>query len=394
MTVLFLTHRLPYAPNRGDRIRAYYLLREMAQWADVSLFSLVHDDDEEERASKVPFATRVLTARVPALANRIRGTLRLFSSIPLTHTLLDAPDVKSKLTDLAVSTRPDVVVAFCSGMARFALSPQLDGFPIVVDMVDVDSVKWRDLAARAPAVRSWIYTREARTLEAFEREASTRARAVTVVNAREAEALRALAPGAPVTVVPNGVDVDALSTNAPPADEPVVVFTGMMDYEPNVEAVVWFARHVWPQVRQAHADARFVVVGAEPARDVRALAHADPSITVTGRVDEVQPYLWKAAVAVAPMRMARGVQNKALEALAAGLPVVTTSQVSAGLPEAARPGCVTADAPDEFARAVVGLLAGNSADRRARARRADVKQLDWRAQLSPLRKVLAEAAAR
>jgi polysaccharide biosynthesis protein PslH len=387
MKVLFLTHRLPYAPNRGDRIRAYFLLREMSRFAEVSLFSLVHDDEEEQRAAEVPFATSVTTVRVPRVSNLIRGAMSLPTARPLTHALLDAPDAAEALVKVANARPPDVVVAYCSGMARFAMAPPLDDVPFVLDMVDVDSEKWRALSRTAAWPRSWIYAREARTLGAFEAVASRRARAVLVVSERERDALQALAPDGNIQVVPNGVDVDAFRPPGPPSSEPVIVFCGVMDYEPNVEGVLWFAREVWPGVRAAHPDSRFVVVGANPTAAVRALAGAN-GIEVTGRVDAVQPYLWRAAVAVAPLRTARGLQNKVLEALAAGLPVVATTAAADGLPVGADAGCIRADEPSAFASGVSALLGASAATRRETAARAAVDRLAWESVLGPVREIL------
>src|SRR6187551_2928202 len=161
MRVLFLTHRLPFAPNRGDRIRAYYLLAEMARFADVSLFSLVHDDEERERAKTMPFVTRSATASVPRLGNLTRGALSLPTSRPLTHALLDSPEAAGVLATMVRETPPDLVVAYCTGMARFAMHRPLSDLPFVLDMVDVDSAKWADLGARARQPRAWIYRREA-----------------------------------------------------------------------------------------------------------------------------------------------------------------------------------------------------------------------------------------
>lgn len=389
--VLFLTHRLPYAPNRGDRIRAYFLMREIASFAKLSLFSLVHDDDEARLASDVPFASRVVTARVPRIANYLRGIAQLPSARPLTHALLDAPDAIPALGRLVSAEPPDVVLAYCSGMARFALSPPLDRFPLVLDMVDVDSEKWRSLADRATLPKRWIYRREWRTLSAFERRAAEQAVTTLVVSEAEQASLLTIAPSAAVTVLPNGVDVEAFAPAGPPSEAPNVVFCGVMDYEPNVEGVVWFARDIWPRVRAVRPDARFTIVGAKPTSRVTRLADDDSSITVTGRVDSVQPYLWSAAVAVAPVRVARGVQNKVLEALAAGLPAVVTSAVHAGLPESVRGGCVCA--PDDlgFADQVVALLQESSRSRRDRAAAAGVERLAWSAQFAPLRSVLCSA---
>jgi sugar transferase (PEP-CTERM/EpsH1 system associated) len=385
MNVLFLTHRLPYAPNRGDRIRAYYLLREMSTFADVSLFSLVHDDEEASHAAEVPFVSDVATSRVRPFRNRIRGALRLATARPLTHSLLDAADARAQIERLVASRRPDIVLAYCSSMARFAIEPPLDRFPLVVDIVDVDSEKWRTMAERSAMPLRSIYRREARTLAAFERTASERAAAALVISEQERESLQAIAPSARIHVIPNGVEVQEF---APPADgparEPTVVFCGVMNYAPNVEGVRWFADRVWPRVRAERPDARFVIVGAHPAPAITALADRDGSITVTGRVDDVRPYLWRAAVSVAPLHVARGLQNKVLEALAAGLPAVVTSPVRNGLPAIVKPACVVADDSAEFGDATIELL-GRTGERRA-LDSADV--LSWSSQLREVRSIL------
>jgi sugar transferase (PEP-CTERM/EpsH1 system associated) len=392
MNILFLTHRLPYAPNRGDRTRAYHLLREMSSFARVSLFSLVHDDEEASRAAAMPFAHVVATARVNRAQNMLRGAWRLAATTePLTHALLDAPAARAGLDRVLDAGRPDLVVAFCSSMARFAFEPPLDDLPLVVDLVDVDSQKWLSLGRRAGAPRNWILGREARTLAAFERAVAARARAVLVVNDREAAALRVVAPQAPVHVVQNGIDVAAFAPAGPPVEDPVVIFCGVMDYEPNVEAVCWFADRAWPHVRAKIPNARCLVVGASPAKAVTALASRDASIEVTGRVDAVQPYLQRSAVSIAPLQLARGVQNKVLEALAAGLPVVVTSAVRAGLPQAADRGCLTADEPEAFARCTLDLLALTGRARRNLAAEARVDRLSWPLQLAPLKEILKES---
>ena len=388
MNVLFLTHRLPYAPNRGDRIRAYHLLQEMSTIAKVSIFSLVHDVDEAAHATDVPFANDVTTARVTTVRNMIKGGLGIISARPLTHALLDAPTIRQTLADLVRDRRPDLVVAYCSGMARFALESPLDRLPFVLDMVDVDSAKWTDLATRSGRWRRAIYRREGATLRAFERIAATRARATLVVNDRVRVLLRPIAPDARITVVPNGVDIDAFRPSGPPSADPVVIFCGVMDYAPNEEGVRWFARTIWPQVRSSQPAARFMVVGSRPTRAVRALAEDDPSIEVVGEVPSVQPYLWRSAVSIAPLRVARGVQNKVLEALAAGLPVVVTPAVLEGLPAAAVPACVVADTVEAFAESVVALLEQSPEARRRRASAADLTSLSWRERLRPVAGIL------
>jgi sugar transferase (PEP-CTERM/EpsH1 system associated) len=391
MRALFLTHRLPYAPNRGDRIRAYYLLRQMSRVASVSLFSLVHDDEEAAEVARMPFAARVGTARVHRTGNLVRGVLRLPTERPLTHALLDGAGARHTIETL-IRPAPDVVVAFCSGMARFALAPPLEGFPFVLDMVDVDSAKWQAMGAEG-GVRGWVYRREARTLAAFEARAARRAAMTLVVNERERDTLQAIAPDAAMTVLPNGIDVDAYRPGGPPAAAPEVIFCGVMSYAPNEAAVEWFAADVWPLVRRAVPGARFTIVGSEPTAAVRRLAVVDPSIRVVGAVPAVQPYLWASAVSVAPLRLARGVQNKALEAIAAGVPVVATTTVVDGLPTAVRPACTAADTPEAFARAVQSLLELTPDARRQRAALAAIENLRWDARLAPLEDLLTAAVA-
>ena len=388
MRILFLTHRLPYAPNRGDRIRAFHLLREMARFAEVSLFSLVHDDDESSHGDQVPFAHDVTTRRVRRLPNLVRGTLRLGTDRPLTHSLLDAAGIHAALRTIVADRPPDLVVGFCSGMARFAFEPPLDRTPFVLDMVDVDSAKWDQLAKVARGPVKWIYRREARTLRAFEAAAAMRARATLVVNDRERVALQMIAPAARVVVVPAGIDIDAFRPPEPPVDAPAVIFCGVMNYHPNEHGVRWFAADVWPLVRAAIPSARFTIVGSSPTRAVKNLAVRDPSIAVVGQVPTVQPYLWKAAVSIAPLHLAQGIQTKVFEALAAGLPVVMTPAVSAGLPPAVQRTCLTASEPRTFADAVIALLRSTPDERRRRAAAATLESLRWPEQLRGLESIL------
>jgi glycosyltransferase involved in cell wall biosynthesis len=219
-----------------------------------------------------------------------------------------------------------------------------------------------------------------------------RATTTVVVNARERDALQQLAPEATVRIIPNGVDLVALQPQALPAVEPHVIFCGVMNYGPNVDSVVWFAREVWPIIRARQPAARFSIVGSNPTSTVRRLQTTDTGIEVTGAVAEVRSRLWNAAVSVAPLKTARGLQNKVLEALAAGLPTVVTAQVLDGLPYEARGGCRVAETPEAFAQQVLSLLALSGAERRAVAAKADLTTLTWERQLAPLHDILIAAS--
>jgi len=392
--VLFLTHRLPYAPNRGDRVRAYHLLRVLSRRAEVDLLSLVHDDDEAAHIGDLAsLASSVTVVRVPRVRNLVRSAVGLATSTPITHTMLDSPELTDAVSLLG-SRAPDVVLAYCSGIARCALEPELRERPLVLDMVDVDSAKWAAMAATHAPPRSWIYAREARVLRTFEAAAAAHASTTMVTTDKERRTMTAIAPGARVEVVTNGVDAARLRPRSKPGGEPVVVFCGVMNYAPNEEAVIWFAREVWPLVIAGRADARFDIIGSSPTPAVQALADPNRHITVSGGVPDVAPHLWKAAVSVAPLQTARGIQNKVLEAVAAGLPTVVTPIVSEGLPGVVLPACRVAGSPQAFADAVLTYLGWTPDRRRELALAVDFGPLSWDRTLAPVHTILAQAASR
>ncbi|MEO8256566.1 MAG: TIGR03087 family PEP-CTERM/XrtA system glycosyltransferase [Acidobacteriota bacterium] len=393
MNVLVLTHRLPFAPNRGDRIRAFHMVKQLAARADVHVVSLVHDRAEAAEAEALRrTGVRVSTALVPRTRNLIRAALTLQTATPLTHVLFDAPEMQAALDRVTADWRPDVVLAYCSGVAPLALAPPLAGIPLVVDFVDVDSAKWAAFAGAAAFPRSWVYRREARCLAAFESRAVRAAFASLVVNERERQTLLQVCPGADIRVVPNGVDVDALCPRDPPSPGEQVIFAAVFNYAPNADGAVWFAREVWPRVRAARPSARLTLAGLSPTRVVRRLADVDQSIEVTGGVPDIRPYLWRSAIAVAPLHQARGVQNKVLEAAAAGLPSVVTRQVWDGLPAEVLPACRLADTPEQFAAAVIDLLSSPADARRRQAARAQLTGLAWPTRLAPLVELIERAA--
>jgi sugar transferase (PEP-CTERM/EpsH1 system associated) len=390
--VLLLTHRLPYAPNRGDRIRAYYLLEELRKHFDVELVSLVHDEEEASHANEVETrGIRLAVAPVPKLWTWARAAAALPGSTPLTHCFLTSPRLRSLLPDIVATRQPDVVLAYCSGMARYALERPLNQIPLVLDMVDLDSAKWHALAASSDMARRWIYTREHRTLQAFECRAVAAATATLVVNDRERQVLAALMPGARVHVVQNGVDVERFRRADVATAAPVAVFCGVMNYGPNEEGARWIAQAVWPLVQRARPDARLLLVGANPTPAVKSLASS--SIVVTGTVPDIRPYLWEAAAGVAPLFTARGVQNKVLEAIAARLPTVVTPAVKAGLPPEVLGACRVAESPETFSRAILELFDLSPDCRDAVAAEANLTDLTWSARLADVPGICRAAAS-
>lgn len=247
-------------------------------------------------------------------------------------------------------------LAFSSAMGQYLPDGLAPALRRVMDFVDVDSDKWRQYAEQQSWPMSWIYAREARQLLAYDRNIAANWDASLFVSEAEAELFRAMVPAASgrVHALHNGVDLDYFTPRQDHANpygegEQVLVFTGAMDYWANVDAVTWFVDEVWPRLRDDLAQARFYIVGSRPSEAVRALAKR-PGVVVTGTVDDVRPYLAHARLAVAPLRVARGVQNKVLEAMAMARPLVMTPAAADGIPLPTLAGLSVHDTADEFAR--------------------------------------------
>jgi sugar transferase (PEP-CTERM/EpsH1 system associated) len=391
--LLYAVHRLPYPPDKGDRIRAFHLLKALSGRAAVHLACLA---DEPPAAGAVEaleaYCARV--AVVPLGGWRRRG--RMLGSLATGRTITEGAFASAALAETirrwARHTRFLAALASSSGMAPYLRLEELREIPAVVDLVDVDSQKWLDYAAEGRGPRAWLYRLEGRRLRRLERALPSWTRGVTLVSEAEAALYRAACPGSTPRAITNGVDLETFRPGA--GGEAVgiergCVFVGALDYRPNVDGAVWFGREVWPEVRRRHPWATFSLVGRNPSAAVRRLAR-EPGVRVVGTVPDVRPYLAGAALAVAPLRIARGVQNKVLEALAMGKAVVASPQALEGL--AAEPGVhlLTASTPQEWA-AVVGRLLGDEPlrDRLGAAGRHFVERRhDWASCLEPFAALL------
>ncbi len=335
--VLFLVHRIPYPPNKGDKIRSFNILRHLSRSCRVSL-GCFYDDPED--IAHVP-ALAEWCAEVHALPlrpsrARLSSLRGLLSGEPLTLPYYRDPAM-ARWVRSQREAGVDRVVVFSAAMAQYLSRSDHANCRVVVDFVDVDSEKWRQYAPDCRFPLNYLYRREAQRLLDFERETAARADAAVFVSEEEAGLFRRLAPETAdrVHAIDNGVDTDYFSPEraypSPYAEgERHLVFTGAMDYRANIDAVCWFADEVFPRIIAQSPEARFTIVGARPAPAVQRLAR-HPAITVTGTVADVRPYQAHAAAAVAPLRIARGVQNKVLEAMSMGLAVVATPQAIDGL---------------------------------------------------------------
>lgn len=390
---LFLPHRVPFPPDKGDKIRSFHLMKALARRGPVYLGTFA--ETAAERASGPALRewcaeTCLRPLRKPvALA---RAALGVLGGRSLSEGYYRDGTLQRWVEDLVRSGRVDRVVVFSSSMVPYTFPLPAD-LRVVVDLCDVDSDKWAQYAAGREGLGQLparlVYAREARTLAALERRAVERAAATVVISAAEADLLARVVgcPREEVGVVGNGVDLDywnpasaAVAAQASPfaAGERALVFTGAMDYWANADAVAWFAREVLPGVRAVEPAARFWIVGSNPSPAVQQLAAAD--VVVTGRVADVRPYLAQSSVAVAPLRVARGVQNKVLEAMAMARPLVATPAALQGLGPVEAAGLRVGESAPAVIAAVLEAL---RADGSAPALRRFVEQdFGWEPQLS------------
>ena len=396
--LLYLVHRIPYPPNKGDKVRSYHILKHLAARHRVFLGTFADDPDDLQHVARL----RELCAELrvielsPRLA-RLRSVSGFAANEPLSVAYYRNAELARWVDTTLANEAIDACIVFSSAMAQYVAGADAPR-TVLIDFVDVDSAKWAQYANSRWWPLSWVYRREGSRLLAFERAAADRATRAFFVTDAEADLFRRLAPGCVgrIETIGNGVDTEQYApSQALPSPFAVgslpVVFTGAMDYWPNVDGVRWFAEEVLPRVLDALPSAHFTIVGMRPTAAVKALASAH--VTVTGTVPDVRPYLQHAAVVVAPLRVARGIQNKILEAMAMARPVVATDACGAGIDAVNGRHFVTAHDAATMAGAVVSLLRDGEAARMMgnAARARIVARYTWAAQLRLLEEALAPA---
>jgi sugar transferase (PEP-CTERM/EpsH1 system associated) len=368
MRILFLAHRTPYPPNKGEKIRAFNLLSHLAKNHDVTLLYWV---DDPQDLNHTPFLRSLCRGRViPVKLSRplaaVRAICSLLSGKSFTEGFYNAKPFQRELDNVLCGAPFEAVFVFSSAVACYAKA--IDATTKIIDFVDVDSVKWQQLAETAPLPLSLLYRLEHGRLSAFEISVSRWATRSVFVSRAEAELFKQTGGQGSIDFLSNGTDLElrrlpldqvpyhlAGADPRSPSDGERLIFVGTMDYSPNIDAVRHFAHDIFPLIRDKFPRAVFEIVGRRPPKSVRRLGRI-AGVRVVGEVDDVRSYLVRADVSVAPMRIARGVQNKVLEAMAVGVPVVATPPTIEGIEVHDGEEVLIGATSVEFAQQVIRLL--------------------------------------
>ena len=381
--ILYLVHRVPYPPNRGDRIRSFHLLDFLARRANVYLGTLA--DEPLESGTLEALHSRCKEVAIERLGRWrwLTAAASLTTGRSATEGLFRSSQLRQALERWTQQVQFDAVVVFCSSMVQYLDLPGLQSVPTIVDLVDVDSQKFFDYAATSRGVKKWLYRWEGRRLRKLESSLPSRVQAITLVSHAEAQIYRGFCPNDRTHAITNGVDLEYFQPSGTECRPERCVFVGALDYRPNIDGICWFCKEVWPQIRSARPQATLAIVGRNPDPAVRRLASL-PGVEVFGSVPDVRPHLAEATLAVVPLQIARGVQNKVLEAMAMGKPVIASPGAAEGLGVVDGEELLIAIDPKHWTASVCRLLADAALRRRiAEVGRQFVEQQhDWEHSLS------------
>jgi sugar transferase (PEP-CTERM/EpsH1 system associated) len=355
MKILYLCHRFPFPPKRGGKIRPFNMIRHLhAQGHRVTVCSLVRSHDEGAEGEGIAaHCTAFHQARVNEPAQFARMVARLPLTTPSSMGYFYSRELAATVRRLLREQRWDLIFVHCSSVAQYV--EHVTDVPKILDFGDMDSQKWLEYANYKPWPLSWGYTLEGRKMLWAEQWLARRFDLCTATTRAEWQTLEDYRTGAATGWFPNGVDAQAFAPDGEPYDPDSLSFIGRMDYYPNQECMQRFCDEVWPLLRARRPSLTLSIVGADPSPAMRRLGER-PGVTVTGSVPKVQPYVLRSALMVAPLAIARGTQNKILEAMAMGVPVVTSSAAAGGVDAEPEQHLLVADTPQQIADAVLRIV--------------------------------------
>jgi sugar transferase (PEP-CTERM/EpsH1 system associated) len=352
--ILYVCHRFPYPPRRGGKIRPFNMIRHLARDHHVTVASLVRSDDEaREGAGLAAHCARYEMARAYSGVQALRMLARVPTPVPSSMGYFYVPSLARRVTDLVRSDHFDLVFVHCSSVAPYVA--HVRDIPKILDFGDMDSQKWREYARYKAWPMVPAYWLEGVKLERAERRLASRFDLCTATTRAEWETLERYGTGVATDWFPNGVDSEYFSPSEQPYDPDTIAFVGRMDYYPNQECMLAFCAQTLPLLQSRRPGVKLTIVGADPSSAIKALGRL-PGVSVTGSVPDVRPYLERAALLVAPLNIARGTQNKILEAMAAGVPVVTSRVAAGGVDATCPEHFLVASTPEEYRDAILRIL--------------------------------------
>lgn len=393
--ILFLAHRVPWPPDRGDKIRSHHILNYLAEMAPVHVGAFADHANDMGFAAAMGASIASSHVEIRSKPTWLAGAEAILKGKPVSIASFASASMAAWVRDLLASRPISHIFCFSGQMAQYVPADFNGRF--VMDFVDVDSAKFESYADTGNPVMRWVNAREGRLLSAFERDVAMRADVSLLVSDAEAALFRARSGVSEVRALGNGIDTvfydpqSAFRKPHPPFADPLVVFTGQMDYRPNIEAVTIFATEAMPVIRAANPEATFAIVGRNPTAAVSDLS-ALPGVQVTGAVDDVRSWIAAADVVVAPLRTARGMQNKVLEAMAMAKPVVASPAAAEGIDAQAGTHFYVEDNALAEAERVCALLADTNVMQRIglAARTHVIAHYGWNQQLASLKQIISE----
>ncbi len=402
VNILFLAHRTPYPPNKGEKIRTFHQIKHLAnQGHHIHVCTptetsedIIHLKTLEQKYCKSIHHSPLK----PGLFKIARLTFGMLKHHPLSIAHFYSKKLQVTFDHILKTLSIDIILCTSSSMFEYILRStllptQLTTKPkLWVDFMDLDSDKWHQFAAKTKPPMKWIYTREAALLQQYEQTIHHACDACFFISKTEVELFSQQTPNRnKIHVIANGLDTHFFTPSPPKAitNKPIFLFTGVMDYYPNVDAVLWFAQETWPKLLNKWPNASFIIAGMQPTAKIRSLAKIK-GISVTGYVNDILKYYHQADIFVAPFRLARGVQNKILQAFATGLPVVTTSIGAEGIECTDKTHLLIANNEQETLESIDMLLSNQTLRNRIRNNALNFvhQHFSWSNQLQALDKLL------
>jgi len=354
MKILYVCHRFPFPPKRGGKIRPFNMIRHLSRSHEVTVASLVRSTAEEQEGGGIsPYCSRFMMGKVNSGVQSLRMIVRLPTLIPSSMGYFYSGSLRDQISRALRAERFDLIFVHCSSVAQYV--SHVSAIPKILDFGDMDSQKWLDYARYKPFPLSAGYWFEGVKMARAEYRLARMFDVCTATTRAEWEFLSSLDAGVVTSWFPNGVDSEYFSPGKEPYDPDTICFVGRMDYYPNQECMFDFCANTLPRIRQRHPDTKLLIVGADPSPRVRQLGEL-PGVTVTGSVPDVRPYVQRSALMVAPLNIARGTQNKILEAMAMGVPVVTSGVAAGGVDATAGEHFLVGNSHEEIANAVSSIL--------------------------------------